>query len=214
MGKLLLKVSVLLLLCTVLYPTVGCDKINSIQDQVVKFVTESGKVIQETIKTIPETIKPETEKPYKQNIAKVIKFDHELSTKMNLSEVRSSNLSDNEKLDEIARRISNYVQSAKKALNFDELPSDFVSAYISHLNAWKQKAQEIANHPDMGFWSNVFEGFLRGLCGDFTGGAFEKEAIQNEWVSRLNQHEEDINSTWNDVEAVAAKYGVNVNNCE
>lgn len=147
MGKLLLKVSTLLLLCIIVYPTVGCGKANP-------------------------------SKEYKQNIIDVIKRDHELSAQMSASFL--SNLSDNEKLDELARRIANYVQSAKKSLNYDELPSDFVSAYISHLNAWGQKAQEVANHPDMGFWSNVFDGFLRGLCGDFTGGAFEKEAIQNE----------------------------------
>lgn len=181
MGKLLLKVSALLLLCTMLYSTVGCGKANPSKD-------------------------------YKQNIIDVIKRDHELSAEMKAP--FSSNLSDNEKLDEGARRIDNYVQNAKRSLNYDALPSDFVSAYISHLNAWKQQAQNVANHPDMDFWSNVIDGAIRGLFGDWTGGAFEKEAQDNEWKSRLKQGSDDISSTWSDVETVAAKYGVNVSRCE
>lgn len=179
MGKLLLKFSVLLLLSTVLYSTVGCDL--------------------------------GSEKQYKQSITTVIKRDHELSVQKEAP--LSSDLSDNEKLDEYARRIFIYTQNAKKSLNYDELPSDFVSAYVSHLNAWQQQAQDVANHPDMDFWSNFFDGFIRGFMGDFTGGAFEKDAAYNEWVARLKQHDNDISSTWRDVESVAAKYGVNVSNC-
>lgn len=191
MGKLLLKLSVLLLLCTALYSTVGCGKPEQPQKD------ESEKV--------------DPQKQYKQNIVKVIKLDHELSVPIDAS--YSSNLSDNEKLDEYARRIFNYTKNAKKALNSDELPSDFVSAYIDHLNAWQEKAQEVSNHPNMDPLINAAESFLYGFTLDFSS-ISNKQTIHNKWNSRLRQTEDDISSTWKDVEVVAAKYGVNINNCE
>lgn len=54
MGKLLLKVSALLLLCTMLYTTVGCgcrpiiDTFHSVKEWVVELATETGEVIKES----------------------------------------------------------------------------------------------------------------------------------------------------------------------
>ncbi|MBQ3351196.1 MAG: hypothetical protein IJG38_12425 [Thermoguttaceae bacterium] len=47
MGKLLLKVSTLLLLCTALYSTVGCDTVTSVKEWLVEIATSTGEIIQE-----------------------------------------------------------------------------------------------------------------------------------------------------------------------
>ena len=78
-----------------LYLTGTLDKYNvsigTIIKEVEKFSTRTGEYIQ-------DFFKEKTEKPYKQNIADVIKRNSELADQINYSEIRSSNLSNNEKL--------------------------------------------------------------------------------------------------------------------
>ena len=45
MGKVFLKLTVLLLLCTALYSTPGCNTVKSVKEWVVELATETGEVI-------------------------------------------------------------------------------------------------------------------------------------------------------------------------
>lgn len=152
---------------------------------------------------------PETKNYYKQNIVKVIKRDCQLSSPLNAAVPNAANLSENEKFDRRSQQIYNYVRNAKKSLNYDELPSDFVSAYISHLNAWDQKGMKMANHPDLDTWSNIADVLVHDLFGDVFH-AFDLSDRLKEYISQLKQIDSKIATTWQDVEAVAIKYGVNV----
>lgn len=143
---------------------------------------------------------------YKSAIEKVLADDSRFAQeKPPLRE----DLSPDEALDLYARGISIYVS---KAQNFDSssVPNDFAMAYRNHLRAWQRTGEMYACHPKIGtFWGNFTEGFIRGMLGDATGGAFEKQANIDQWVSQVQIAEGDIETTWNDVENIARQYGVN-----
>lgn len=175
--------------------------------------------------TTPSTITPQAVQPpnkndiYKENIKKVILLNQQYFEPVDAFAPPSDEFS-NETLDQFAQLIFNYVQNAKRSINYDTLPSEFTTAYSSYLNAWNQLAQEIANHPNMDTLSNFigsfFSGFVHGFTGDINGimDDLDKASDEEEWPSRLQQGWNNIQSTWIDVETAAGKYGINVNNVE
>lgn len=144
------------------------------------------------------------------SIKAVLQRDHALAQKIQSPYNYSGSGSLDEYMDCSAQTIFWYVNEARK-FDTNSVPADFAVAYREHLAAWENHGQIVMNHPVFGtFTSNFFEGFVRGLMGDLTGGAFEKEALFNNWAAQVDRSNQKISSTWRDVENCALKYGVNI----
>ena len=153
--------------------------------------------------------KQKTETPSEKVIIQAIMSkDVELSNAYVHSFDNSGVITD-EILDDLALAIQKYVQEAKQFARSQVVPADFAIAYNDHLYAWENFGNCIANHPYIGtWWGNVGEGFLRGLMGDISGGAFEKQAAFEAWAERIQNHNEKILTTWKEVENCALKHGI------
>ncbi len=99
--------------------------------------------------------------------------------------------------------------SKMKMIAIDDCPSDFQLAYTRHINCWSDWAYVVSNHPHLQSGDEAFlEGFARGLAGDPTGGAFEKQAEIDSFLRRGREGHFEIKRSWEEVETVALKYGV------
>ena len=113
----------------------------------------------------------------------------------------------NEDLDRPATLMRNQVTECKR-IDTSSCPRDFAEAYYRHLAAWSAFADVYASHPRVPVGSEaMIEGFFRGLAGDPTGGAFERQAEFKAWWKRLGNSNENVESTWREVEALAIRYG-------
>lgn len=145
---------------------------------------------------------------YKVNVSAmkaVMKQDSELSAakKAALDPIKPKQ---DEDLDRIAAIMRDYV-SACKRVDMSSCPRDFAEAYYRHFTAWAEEADVIANHPHIPVGSEAFvEGFFRGLAGDITGGAVERQDQFNAWGRRAIDAAANVNRTWNEVEALAVRY--------
>lgn len=108
--------------------------------------------------------------------------------------------------------VSNVVSNMRK-IDLNDCPTEFQTAYIAHTGAWEKRlivAQEIKAYDDRyNSFGGFFEAFLRGFFGDFDMPAEAAEELQRikAWDSEAT---DAINSTWNEVLAVAVKYNVDV----
>ncbi len=115
--------------------------------------------------------------------------------------------------------IDSFVYSSKtKALNMKNIdlskcPPEFQAAYIAHSIAWAKKydiACEIKMFDEKyNSFSGFFSAFLRGLVFDF-GSVKEAEEAYQQILNHDREVSAEINSTWNEVLKVAAKYDVDV----
>lgn len=106
--------------------------------------------------------------------------------------------------------VSNVVSNMRK-IDLSDCPTEFQAAYIAHTDAWEKRllvAQKIKAYDDR----CNFEAFLRdfsGVSGTPAEAAEAAEELQiiKAWDSKVT---DAINSTWNEVLAVAVKYNVDV----
>jgi hypothetical protein len=122
--------------------------------------------------------------------------------------IHDSGATGDDALDQVARLTSNLV-AKMKAIPISDCPADFQEAYTRHINCWSDDADAIAQHPHIQSGDEaLLEGFLRGLAGDPTGGAFEKQYQIDSYLKTEHDRSIDIKRSWEDVEAVATRYGV------
>lgn len=101
------------------------------------------------------------------------------------------------------REAYNIIVSRMRAINTINCPTDFRYAYERHIHAWEGLRNQIMSEPD-GFMESFLSGFIHGLSGDLTGGLADMEAARKYWSS-------EIEATFNEVQAIAIKYGADVN---
>jgi hypothetical protein len=103
--------------------------------------------------------------------------------------------------------MSSYVEQAKH-INTRACPRDFAEAYFRNLSAWEDEAQAIRDHPYFPADDEAFaEGFLRGLAGDTSGGAVERSEELKAWIADVKAKDADVHKSWEEVQAVAVRYG-------
>lgn len=81
-----------------------------------------------------------------------------------------------------------------------DCPADFQVAYKHHLRAWRAMQHAVAQLPDT-FIEGFVMGFLNGCMGELDGG-------YSRLVGQVRAAYEKVESTWADVEKIAANYGV------
>ena len=95
-----------------------------------------------------------------------------------------------------------------KQIDVSGCPPEFSSAYLAHARAWENLAEIIQGHPNIPTaMEGLIGGFLNGLAGDPTGGAFEVQAQIRNWQQRAALAYGEVKSTWNTVEDIAVRNG-------
>ncbi|MBO4422054.1 MAG: hypothetical protein J5879_01340, partial [Clostridia bacterium] len=108
-----------------------------------------------------------------------------------------------ENLPDNPRQAYQTVVSRMRAIDTSDCPGDFRMAYERHIHAWEGMRDQVLSEPD-GVLESLFVGFINGLSGDFTGGLADMGKAEQYW----NQQ---IKDTFNEVRAVALKYGAKTN---
>ncbi len=116
---------------------------------------------------------------------------------LELDDKTTENLPDN------PRQAYQTVVSRMRAIDTSDCPGDFRMAYERHIHAWEGMRDQVLSEPD-GVLESLFVGFINGLSGDFTGGLADMGKAEQYW----NQQ---IKDTFNEVRAVALKYGAKTN---
>jgi hypothetical protein len=129
----------------------------------------------------------------KTAIERVLKADKQLADE-------AKNLPPNATPSQVARRIGAYCDKLER-LNKSDCPADFRVAYKHHLGAWREARDALGQLPD-GFLGGLFLGVFNGLTrAEWDGGAGRLEGDLKGALQR-------VRTTWEEVEKVAAKYGV------
>jgi hypothetical protein len=98
----------------------------------------------------------------------------------------------------VASQIGAYY-SRTEALDLSNCPADFRVAYRQHIRAWREAQAAVAELPD-DFVEGAFMGFFNGLLrGELDGGAGRLQGDLKKAVDK-------VNSTWDEVEKIGAKY--------
>jgi hypothetical protein len=122
--------------------------------------------------------------------------------------IHSSGATGDDALDQVAQLTADLV-SKMKTIPISNCPPDFREAYTRHINCWSYYAEAISHHPHIQSGGEaVVNGFLRGLSGDPTGGAFEAQDEINSYLRQAQERDDDVTRSWGDVSAIAVKYGV------
>jgi hypothetical protein len=125
--------------------------------------------------------------------------------------IHDSGATGDDALNQVAQLTSNLV-SRMKAIPIGDCPSEFQEAYTRHINCWSDYADAVAQHPHIRSGDEaVLEGFLRGLGGDPTGGAFQAQDEIDSYLNTTRERNNDVKRSWEEVEAVAIRYGVKPN---
>lgn len=125
----------------------------------------------------------------------------------NLEDSIRGDMTDDDRCDLYARNIARYAAEAKRFDN-SKVPTEFAIAYKEYLDAWESKGGFIAHHPRFGtLESNMAEGFIRGMLGDPTGWAIEKQNAINQWYAWVKSAETSVINARQKVENTAMKYG-------
>ena len=112
-------------------------------------------------------------------------------------------------LDAYARQTNN-LASAMRRVDISHCPREFQEAYRQHITCWARMANIVANHPHIRSGDEaLLEGFLRGVGGDPTGGAFAVQDEYNSFVSQLREESLNLERSWDEVKLSAEKYGIN-----
>ncbi|HYM00191.1 MAG TPA: zinc ribbon domain-containing protein [Blastocatellia bacterium] len=140
---------------------------------------------------------------YARAIVEVIRLDANASDPMKrqLNDIKVESESD---LDRMASIISGYVQQARQ-IDTSLCPHDFAEAYSRHVSAWAEVSDAIRMHPNLG--DVVISGFLRYLDGDGSGAVERATNEYTAWENQVKVKYADINKTWNEVQALKARYG-------
>ena len=126
-----------------------------------------------------------------------------------LTEKRKQNsFQKNSDIDQWGQDILEYVSQAKQT-DISACPKDFAEAYYRHLGAWETEAMQVQAHPHIpdSYGEAVLGGMLRGLNGDVTGGSVEAMDDLKSWESKVKDCELQVSDTWNNVWALAVRYG-------
>jgi hypothetical protein len=137
----------------------------------------------------------------------VLQKDHELGNAMKEAQNQIAGISDGS-CDLYSKTIRDYVSQAKQ-IDVSACPRDFAEAYYRHLGAWEDEALAMDAHPHFpdSYAEAIVGGMLRGLNGDLTGGSVQMEDEINAWKSQVKSSQIPVNETWNNVEAIAVRYG-------
>lgn len=98
-----------------------------------------------------------------------------------------------------------------RSIRISGCPADFREAYVAHIHAWEslaeveQQAIAVGEHYSSG--EAIAEAFIRGAFGDPLGKAGEAIAADRQVQWNYNYAQEQIRTTYQDVERVAARYG-------
>ena len=102
---------------------------------------------------------------------------------------------------------SNLVRKMKR-IDLSGCPPEFSSAYLAHARAWENLAEVIQGHPNIPTgMEGLVAGFINGLAGDPTGGAFEVTGQIRTWQEHTALAYGEVKSTWNTVEDIAVRNG-------
>ena len=143
---------------------------------------------------------------YATAIREVIKQDGELSNAMNAA-INATKVATANDFDKIAAQIENYVGQAKQ-IDTSACPREFAEAYYRHLAAWGDEARSLKDHPEIPTDEEALtEGFFRGLAGDLTGVRLQRKEEMKAWLANLKAKDAESHRTWEEVEAVAVRYG-------
>ncbi|MBI5821385.1 MAG: DUF4190 domain-containing protein [Verrucomicrobia bacterium] len=144
---------------------------------------------------------------YSSAIDEILKKDQLLGIAMQ-NKLSGMKIESDEDLNNYARIVNEYATAAR-GIDLSRCPRDFAEQYWRHISAWSGKSQELFSHPHIPSGGEAFfEGMLRGLNGDWTGGAFERQAEFKTFAQRVQNQESQVRETWREVEALAIRYGV------
>lgn len=142
-----------------------------------------------------------------QAIKNVIQSHNKLALTLK-QDIMTSPPRTNEEIDRCSALISDFVDSAR-SIKLSSCPPDYAEAFIRYIASWSKLARIMDNHPHIRSGEEaVLEGFLRGLAGDPTGGAFEMQSEYKNWVLRLNAAQLQLETKWDELSAVAARHGI------
>lgn len=111
-------------------------------------------------------------------------------------------------------KVVSTVVSKLRRINTSDCPSEFREAFLSHVHAWERLAEAADSSKQLEKASNspeiYVESFLRGLAGDPLGTTTEFLNANNDIQNQMKQALSVISSTYNQVELISVKYGVNL----
>lgn len=122
-------------------------------------------------------------------IERILAADHELSARLGNAITPET---------KPAEAIAAYA-AGMKAFDMVECPPEFREAFIRHAGAWEAFALQLAKEPQS-FGEGVLQGFFNALDGEADGGTARMQRARD---ARF----EHIQSTWGEVQAIAARYG-------
>ncbi|MCZ7591567.1 MAG: hypothetical protein M5U15_05185 [Kiritimatiellae bacterium] len=141
-------------------------------------------------------------------IERVLALDHQYSQAMSADTAQTED--PNQQLDAVAAQVFQYTTQAK-SIDLSSVPKDFAAAYYGHVSAWEDMGTTIQRHPYIpSTMEGVVEGFIRGLLGDWTGGAFEKQQMFDDYGRQLQARDDEIKRTWREVETIAIRNGASI----
>lgn len=106
---------------------------------------------------------------------------------------------------EEATSVAEIVQRMK-SIDTSDCPADFREAYYRHIRAWQGMAEQVASEPQS-FGEGFLYGLIKGFEGDYTGGLGEINEARN-YCSQ------QIKTTFQEVEAIAIRYGARLQTME
>lgn len=139
----------------------------------------------------------------KASIERVLREDKEIGMQI----VGQQGKVTNEVLDRVADNIQQAAHKMKR-IDLSGCPPDFAEAYFAHAKAWYEFGEVTRDHPNIPTTlEGLVGGFINGLMGDPTGGAFRVQAEIGGWQERARLAYKEVNATYNKVEEIAVRYG-------
>jgi len=136
-----------------------------------------------------------------------VKQQDELLNSTMKSDIQGVKPSTDADLDGVANRINTYVAEARK-IDTSVCPRDYAEAYSRYLSAWSEEAAAVRVHPHVPSEGEAFvEGFFRGLGGDPTGGAVQRQDEFKSWLNDVKAKDAETQKQGDAAQALAVRYG-------
>jgi len=141
------------------------------------------------------------------NMEEVIRRDHMASQRMNQLTAKVFPRQ-NEDFEQLSRFIRDYTATVKK-LDLARCPPGFAETYNRHLAAWTEMAKVFATHPHiLPDGEDAYEELATPEPDGSTDVAEKKQAEYLRFAERINLGREEINKTYQELEAFVQSYGV------